>query len=132
MKERQVTGMLVNVEQNFAKIVTVPDELPEYYNLLNCQYIDIYRRKVGDRWYTVVCDDEGALKVDAIVSGVDTQGRIAFYGNLLILSGRADDAELHSLTDSEIDNLIPNISTHVKDHDGNTIKKTMVFHIGYN
>ena len=131
MKEQKVTGMLIDVTNNSVKIVAVPDELTEYYRILNCEYIDIYRRKIGDRWYSVICDDEGALKEGAIVSAMDVQGRIAFFGNLFILSGRNDDAELHSLTDSEIANLYPNVATKVLDKAGNMTSKAMVFNVDY-
>lgn len=131
MKEQNVTGMLIDVKNNKAGLVTIPDELEDYYRILGCQYIDIYQRKIGDRWYTVVCDDEGALKSDAIVSAIDVHGALAFYGNLFIVSGRHDDAELHSLTDSEIHNLIPNISSKVKNENGEIIDKVMLFNVNY-
>ena len=131
MKEQNVTGMLIDVKNNKAGLVTKPDELKDYYRILGCQYIDIYQRKIGDRWYTVVCDDEGALKSDAIVSAIDVHGALAFYGNLFIVSGRHDDAELHSLTDSEIHNLIPNISSKVKNEKGEIIDMVMLFNVNF-
>lgn len=131
MKEESVTGVLIDVKTGTSSRITVKDELSEYYKILDCDLIDIYVRKIGKCWYTIVCDDEGALKEDAIVSAIGMHGEDAFYGNLFILSGRNDDDELHSLTDEEYINLMKNISKELVYSDGKKEVRTMLFNVEY-
>ena len=131
MTHKKLKGMRIDIENNVAELVTLDNELEAFYKALNCEYIDIYRRKIGDRWYMVLCDDEGALKPHPIASAIDCFGQVAFYGNLLIVSGRHDEGELYSLTESEIENLKYNVSTQVKDKSGKIIDKVMLFNVRY-
>ena len=131
MKEENVTGVLIDVKTGTASTVTIKDELNEYYKILDCKYIDIYGRKVGKCWYSIVCDDEGALREGATVSAIGLRGEIAFYGNLFILGKVQDDGELHSLTDEEHINLMKNISKEVVYSNGEKEIRTMLFNVEY-
>lgn len=89
------------------KLVRLPQELKEIYSLLEVDCIDIVRRKINTKYYTVICDDEGALKEERIVSGVGHYGKIEFFGNLLICSGKpTSDGELMGLTEEEAKDLL--------------------------
>lgn len=62
----------------------IPHNLDGYYKLLDCQTIDIVRRKIGGKYYDIVCDDEGLFKDQVKVSAVDGNGQAMLVGKLLI------------------------------------------------
>ena len=78
-------AVLVNVYDEYAKEVEIKDELDEYYELLNCSTIDIVSRKIGRKWFDIVCDDEGLLKQNPKISAIDNLGSPMLVGNLIIL-----------------------------------------------
>ena len=84
-KEKEITGLLIDVENNRVEITTIPNDLENLYRVLNCSTIDIVSRRVGksDKWYTIVCDDEGLLKDSPLVSAVN-YGFVELVGNLFV------------------------------------------------
>ena len=86
-----------------------------YYKLIQCRYIDIVRRKIGQRYFNIVCNDEGMI-AKAKISAISNLGEIMLVGNLIICSDRVtDDGELTGLTDEEakyIKERIQHLSTH--------------------
>lgn len=62
--------------------VGIEDALHTYYDLLDCTCIDIVERKVGDKWFDIVVDDEGLL-VGKPVMAVEEDGTPMLVGNLL-------------------------------------------------
>ena len=56
-----MTGLLIDVEQSKVQIVTDASSLQDYYKLLNCDLIDIVRRRIGGRHYNIICDEEGSF-----------------------------------------------------------------------
>ena len=88
------------------KVETVDaDGVEEFYKLLHCTTIDIVQRIIGDRWYDIVCDDNGTFVEDPRISAVDSKGQIMLVGNLLIC-GLADvDGVLTSLSEEDIEHI---------------------------
>lgn len=66
----QVIYLNVNANKAPEKL-NIKDELQSYYNLLECNTIDIIRRKIGKRYFHIICDDEGML-----VEGAENLGNI--------------------------------------------------------
>lgn len=97
--------MLLNVEQRTIRLVEA-NGLDDYYEYLNCRMVDIVMRKIGDRYFNIICDDEGLLKDKPQPSGIDVTGFPMLYGNLLIASEEVVEGELTSLTFEEIEHLI--------------------------
>jgi len=62
----------------------IPHNLDGYYKLLDCQTIDIVSRKIGGKYYDIVCDDEGLFKDQVKVSAVDGSGQAMLVGKLFI------------------------------------------------
>lgn len=90
-------GVLVDVEKETVSVVEIPDELDEYYKILNCDCIDIVVRRIGRKNYNIVCDDEALLKAPAKISAIDNLGRPMLCGNLFIVGGEVIDGNLTSL-----------------------------------
>lgn len=85
------------------KVETVDaDGVEEFYKLLHCTTIDIVQRIIGDRWYDIVCDDNGTFVEDPRISAVDSKGQIMLVGNLLICGLADADGVLTSLSEEDI------------------------------
>ena len=100
----KITGLLIDIESNEARIVTVEDTLQSYYHILNCDLIDIQTRFIGYETYTVVCDDEGLLKCKPIISAINYLDKPMFVGNLFVVK-TDEDNNLTSLNDKDIEHL---------------------------
>lgn len=83
------------------KVVNV-STLKEYYDLIGCSYIDIVSRKIGRKWYDIICDDEGTFKSDPLISAIDDFGRVMLVGSLIICGMADDEGELTDLSDNDI------------------------------
>ena len=100
-----VTGVLVDVTRtgNVGKVV-FEDTIENIYKLLDVDLIDVATRKVGDKVYDFVVDDEGLLKGGAIPSVFDKDQQPMLVGNALILNCD-DEGNFASLTDEDFENL---------------------------
>lgn len=102
----------LNVEnQQLPKAMDIEDKLDVFYELIGCRCIDIVQRKIGNKYFDVICDDEGALKEDALVSAVDTQFRQMLVGNLII-SKSNDEGNLIDLSDEDIKQILRHTKTY--------------------
>jgi hypothetical protein len=102
-KVNEMQVIFLNVNDNKApEKLNIKDDLQSYYNLLECNTIDIVRRKIGKRYFNIVCDDEGALLDRAKISAVSNLGDIRLVGNLIICAGDiTEDGDLIGLTDDQ-------------------------------
>ena len=103
-------GLLLDVNNNKVEVIQSEKdfELEEYYRFLDCDTIDIVRRKIGSRYYDIVCDDEGLLKSGYKVSAVDRNMNGMLVGNLFI-RGQARDGEMTNLRPLDIDYIMERI-----------------------
>lgn len=78
------------------------DGLEDYYELLDCECVDIVTRRIGNKLYDIICDDEGLLVENPIISAVDKDFQPMLVGNLLIAGLADEEGHLTSLTDRDI------------------------------
>lgn len=97
--------MLLDVEQMSIRVVEA-NGLDDCYEYLNCRVVNIVRRKIGDRYFNIICDDESLLKDKPQPSGIDVTGFPMLYGNLLIAGEEVIEGELTSLKFEEIEHLM--------------------------
>ena len=104
-------GFLID-PANGGAVVEIPNSLDGYYKLLDCQTIDIVKRKIGGKYYDIVCDDEGLFADNALVSAVDGDNQPMLVGKLLICNddGKGNEA---GLTQEDILNIEANICRRV-------------------
>lgn len=99
-EKRMLTGILVDPERNICGIRTIEDTLPNLYDLLDCDLIDITQRMVGDTPVSIICDDEGLLRDEPWASAATPTGHPALFGALFIVAPGADEeGNLLSLTE---------------------------------
>lgn len=97
---KTLTGILIDVKNQTAQVTTIPDTLDGYYEALDCDCIDIVSRKVGERYFEIIADDEGLLKDDIKVSGINSKGCVMLVGNIFVCKENGH-GDLKSLTDEE-------------------------------
>ena len=98
----KVKGLLIDVKNNPGKVREVEVEegnLEELYSILDCRIIDIVQRKIGEKVFDIVCDDEGALVENPIVSAIGKDCRVMLVGNLFICNHYKE--HLTSLSDDD-------------------------------
>lgn len=96
----KVKMVLVDVNNYAIKEVDVEPTLDNYYDLLNCDIIDIVDRKIGDGYYSIICDDEGLLKSDYRISSINKNKEPMLVGNLLITKHNYEGEDI-GLTEDE-------------------------------
>ena len=80
--------------------------LNELYDLLECECIDIIRRKIGYLTCHIIVDDNGKIRPDQKnITGICTNYDEKLQGNIMICSGIVRDGELFCLTDEEVEDI---------------------------
>lgn len=103
MKDNTIKVLLLDALKGTGfRTKEIHDELDEYYNLLDCDTIDIVSRKIGGIFYDIVVDDEGLFREDYVVSAVNPAGKPELVGNLVFARADERTGELQSLTDADI------------------------------
>lgn len=95
------TMYLIDVINEKAEVVKA-DGLDDFYRLIDCDTIDIVTRKIGRRYYDIICDDNGLFADGPKISAIDDCGSIMLVGNLLIAGLHDEEGELTDLTDDDI------------------------------
>lgn len=92
--------------------------LADYYIMLDCDCIDITARDIGGKQFGIICDDEGLLKENPILSARSRSNDLdALVGNLIFSQFNYEGEEI-GLTDEEIEHLKKHIGM-FKDRNGN-------------
>ena len=112
-KRKYLTAVLIDVENRKCKAVTIEDSLDAFYKALNCTCIDIVNRRIGEKRYDIICDDEALLKVDPIHSAFNISfimPKPDLYGNLLVVGQADSEGELTSLTQEDVVRIQRNVT----------------------
>lgn len=109
--KKKITGILIDTEANTAKAITIDNTLEAYYSALNCSCIDIVARTIGEseKYFTIVCDDEGLLKATPCISAVSDLFEPMLVGNLFITDFDHDTGDLASLPECELEYVLDHI-----------------------
>ena len=116
MKQKTITGFLVDTKNQQYRRTEVPDELDAYYALLHCETIEIHQVMIGTngKIYDCICDEEGSFENDPRISAIDSLGSALFVGSLLIVGMADEEGDLTSLNDTDcdyIEGFVKNIAT---------------------
>ena len=101
--------ILLNVIEEIVQIMDVEPDLQAYYKALDCDCIDIVERKIGGKFYDVMCDDEGLFREPQKISAINDMGEPMFVGNLLFFNNDGQ-GDLVGLSDKDIEH----IKKHIK------------------
>lgn len=102
-------ALLLDVMENKIQVVN-PEGLKDYYKLLGCELVDIVNRGIKGKRYEIICDDEGLLKANPKISGIDDMGQAMFVGNLIIAGETDDNGNLTDLSEEDLEHIQKNIN----------------------
>lgn len=91
-----------------AEVIDIEDQLEAFYEKLDCRSIDIVQRKIGGKWFAVMCDEEGLFRDPQVVSAINDIGQPMFVGNLMFFH-ETKDGEIIGLSDDDIDHILRHI-----------------------
>jgi len=89
-KGHDMKGFLIDTVNKTAAEVEFESKLETYYKLLHCSTIDIAMRRVGDRTFDVVCDDEGLMLDKPVISAISKNCEPMLVGSLLFVHHDAE------------------------------------------
>lgn len=99
--------VVLDVYNEDVKVTEVEDKLEVFYRHLDCDVIDIVDRKIDGKWFDIVCDDEGLLKMNPKISAINGNGDPMLVGNLMFFHSK--DGELTGLSEEDIVHIRENI-----------------------
>lgn len=108
---KNLFGVLLDVQNSKVEKIEIEDSLDEFYRILNCSLVDMPVRKIGNKYFTIICDDEGLFAEDYKISATDNFGQPQLVGNLFIVSAENVDGELQSLTNDDADYILEHVLT---------------------
>lgn len=65
---KKLFGVLLDVQNSKVQKIEIEDSLDEFYRILNCSLVDMPVRKIGNKYFTIICDDEGLFAEDYKIS----------------------------------------------------------------
>ena len=84
MKDKFITGVFYNPVEGIPRMVTIPNNLQSFYELLNVNVIDIVEYKIEGQYYDIIVDDEGLLKEGTLPSASTINGSVMLFGPIFI------------------------------------------------
>ena len=106
----KIKGILVDVKSNIIDVCEIEKSLESYYKILNCELIDIASMKIGNRYFDIICDDEGLMKEDINISAIYDDFTPALVGNILVVRHDGKGNE-RSLTSKDILLVLEHVTT---------------------
>ena len=100
--------VLLEVHNETVLEINIRPEIDAYYFALRCTSIDIVERKIGGKWFDVMCDDEGLLKEEVKISAINDMGEPMLVGNLMFFHNDGE-GNLVGLSDEDVDHIKKNI-----------------------
>lgn len=95
----KIKGVLVDVQNNTVEVAELEHDLDSFHEVINCRCIDIVDRRIGGKYFSIICDDEGMLTDNPRISAIGDSGYPMLVGNLFVVG--SEDGDICSLTDQE-------------------------------
>lgn len=108
MANKILKTILLDVENGIVKEMEVENELHAFYKAMNVDMIEFTYPKIGNKEYTIMCDEEGLLKAEPKPSAINKSGRVQLVGNLMFFND-SPDGDLKSLSEKDIKEIKENI-----------------------
>lgn len=100
-EKKTITGYFVDPENCIAEPRTIEHSLEGFYALLRCDLVDMPERRIGGDPFTIICDDEGLLKENPVVSAYDPMGNPALVGPIFVVKFDGEE-DVRSLTEEDV------------------------------
>lgn len=101
------------VKEHKLEKATIENSLQSFYKIIGCKYIEMPVRKIGDKNYVIICDEEFLLKehTNDDISAVWFKDRLVqevFMGNLIIVNNDYENGNVASLDLEDIKRISDN------------------------
>lgn len=106
---KKLFGVLLDVKKETVEKIEIEDTLDELYRVIDCTCVEMPVRKIGKKYFTCICDEEGLFSGEPKISAIDNLGNAQLVGNLFIVSAENSDGELKSLTNDEASYIVKRI-----------------------
>lgn len=83
--------------------VVDPQNLQDYYKLLNCSSVDVTNKKISDKQFNLIFDEEAELLETRRPSAMDDYGQAVLFNNLIIAGEGSFAGDFKDITDEEIE-----------------------------
>lgn len=101
-------GFLIDVVNKKAEVVECANDIHAWYKLLKCDIIEMPERRIGGKYYTIICDEEGLLKSNPVVSGISSDYNVMLVGNLLVVNSDYENGDVTDLTNEDVEHILNN------------------------
>lgn len=99
-----------NQDSQTFEYTEIKDELDTLYNIIGCESIDIVKRKIGNKTYNIVCDDEALFAENPILTAFDPANSYKNIFGTLIVTGIEDrNGNLTSITKEDARQIVSQI-----------------------
>lgn len=103
----KIRGLLIDEKTGKISVKDVNDDFRALQQVIDADFFDIARRKIGNKTYAIVCDDEGLLKDRRITAINMGYSEDVLVGSLFICNELGP--ELASLLDVDINKITQSI-----------------------
>lgn len=79
------------------------DDLKCFYDMLDCELVEMHDYKLGDKWFNFIMDEEGLFKDDLRIGACDENMEFPIIGSVLITGEPDDEGELTTLTQEDVE-----------------------------
>ena len=102
MQKEKLLAVFVDVYNECrARKIRVDHDLEAWYKLLDCQWVEMPLRWIGDKPFIIICDEEGTFRSDCKVSARNGD-EVMLVGNLLVVAeGDTEEGDIRGLTEQE-------------------------------
>lgn len=107
MENAKIRGLLIDEKTGKISVTDVNDDFRALQQVIDADFFEIARRKIGDKTYAIVCDDEGLLKDRRITAINLGYSEDILVGSLFICNEFGP--ELASLLDVDINKITQSI-----------------------
>ena len=93
----------VNVDKGTKpQIKLIEDDYDMCRKLIKCNNMEMPQRQINGKYFTIICDEEGRLKDNPIISACSHKGEPMIVGNLIITGLPNEDGDLTGLSDDDV------------------------------
>ncbi len=115
--KKMIKGVLVNPNtQEFNECEAIIYDYTSWYDILDCETIDIIELKINDEWFDIILDDEGKLKeplgLPSIVIYHNDKVHDLVIGKVFICAHDGHGNE-KSLNDEQIKKVLASVRTYM-------------------
>ena len=106
MKEKSIRVVVVSPLKGVEERV-IKNDLETFYKTIECDYIEVARRKIGGKYYDIICDEEALLKSNPLVSAFSLDEEPMLVDSLIICNSNGEN--FSSLTKQDIERILKRV-----------------------